>query len=128
MVPHSHVVPNENVWPLLCALVFLETTAYATSSNYNNPTGFASGFDPIQRALKMIQSDDGGTYSELERDLIEAMAARSSAESKAAVDITKMAFGSVGPQFVASFQHSCFQFSRSRWIGERSINRCLNLL
>ncbi|CAM9337195.1 unnamed protein product, partial [Hapterophycus canaliculatus] len=67
--------------------------AYAGSSNYNNPAGLFSGFDSIQLALEMIQTDEGGSYSELERDLIEAMATRSSAESKAAVDPTKMALG-----------------------------------
>ncbi|CAM9209249.1 unnamed protein product [Scytosiphon promiscuus] len=75
-----------------CAMAYWGI-AYAGSSNYNNPAGLSSGFDPIQIALKIVQTDKGGSYSELERDLIEAMATRSSAESKAAADPTKMAFG-----------------------------------
>lgn len=65
------------------------------SSNYNFPPGFASGFDPIQRALAMITADKDldCEYSDLERDLIEALATRSSAESKAAADPAEMIFG-----------------------------------
>lgn len=62
------------------------------SSNYNFPPGFSSGFDPIQRALEIVQTE-GSKYSELEIDLIEALATRSSAESKAAVDPAQMNFG-----------------------------------
>ena len=68
--------------------------AYAVSSNYNLPPGLANGFDPIQRALAIIQTE-GSRYSELEMDLVEALATRSSAESKAAVDEAQMNFGEV---------------------------------
>lgn len=73
-------------------MVVLQCAAYAVSSNYNSPPGLSSGFDPIQRALEMVQAE-GSKYSELEVDLIEAMATRSSAESKAAFDLAKMNFG-----------------------------------
>ena len=67
-------------------------TAHAGSSNYNCPPGSASGFDPIQRALAIVQAE-GSKSSELEVDLIEAMATRSSAESKAAFNPREMNFG-----------------------------------
>lgn len=69
--------------------------AYAVSSNYNFPPGFASGFDSIQTALAMITTgkDLDCEYSGLERDLIEALATRSSAETKATADPAEMNFG-----------------------------------
>lgn len=75
---------------LVCYMV--AHTAYAVSSNYNFLPGLSSGFEPIQHALQMIQAE-GSKYSELEVDLVEAMATRSSAESKAAMDPTHMNFG-----------------------------------
>lgn len=67
-------------------------SAYAVSSNYNNASGLSNGFDPIQRALVMTRTE-GSRFSELEIDLVEALATRSSAESKAAVDEAKMDYG-----------------------------------
>lgn len=61
-------------------------------SNYNIPSGLSNGFDPVQRALTIIRAE-GSRYSELEIDLVEALATRSSAESKAAVDGAELNFG-----------------------------------
>lgn len=66
--------------------------AYGLSSNYNFEPGFGSGFDSIQAAVAKVDVEDS-PYSELERDLIHAMATRSSAESKAAIDPAKFMFG-----------------------------------
>eukprot|EP00903_Cladosiphon_okamuranus_P011990 g11259.t1 len=66
--------------------------AHAVGSNYNFPPGFSNGFDSIQHALKIVQTQ-GSKFSELEIDLIEAMTARSSAESKAAFNPAEMNFG-----------------------------------
>lgn len=74
-----------------CAMA-LWGTAYGLSSNYNFEPGFGSGFDPIQAAVAKVDVEDS-PYSELERDLIHAMATRSSAESKAAIDPAKFMFG-----------------------------------
>lgn len=41
----------------------------------------------------MVRAEEGSNYTELERDLIEALATRSSAESKAAVDPANFYFG-----------------------------------
>ena len=66
--------------------------AYGLSSNYNFEPGFGSGFDYIQAAVAMI-GREGSPYSELERDLIHALATRSSAEAKAAINPAHMNFG-----------------------------------
>lgn len=80
-----------------CVSVFLfyaaNEAAFAGSSNYNCPPGISNGFTPIQRALAMVRGGEGSKYTELERDLIEALATRSSAESKDAIDPAKFAFG-----------------------------------
>lgn len=79
--------------PLYGASTYLPIgAAYGLSSNYNFEPGFGSGFDPIQTAVAKVDAE-GSPYSELERDLIHAMATRSSAESKAAVDPAKLMFG-----------------------------------
>lgn len=70
----------------------IAAAAYGLSSNYNFEPGFGSGFDPIQAAVAKVDVEDS-PYSELERDLIHAMATRSSAESKAAIDPAKFMFG-----------------------------------
>ena len=73
-------------------LLLIGAAAYALGSNYNFEPGFGSGFDPIQAAVAKVGAE-GSPYSELERDLIHAMATRSSAESKAAIDPAKFMFG-----------------------------------
>lgn len=77
-------------FPLISRLA--SCAAHAVSSNYNSPLGISSGFDPIQRALEIVQTDRS-KFSELEIDLIEAMATRSSAESKDAFNPAEMNFG-----------------------------------
>ena len=62
--------------------------AYCVSSNYNWAPGFASGYDAIQQALTL---KDGIT--ELERDLIDALATRSSAEARDSADPTTLNMG-----------------------------------
>jgi hypothetical protein len=51
--------------------------AYGVSSNYNWPPGLGSGYDAIQEALKLKEG-----VSELEQDLIDALATRHSLEAK----------------------------------------------
>ena len=55
--------------------------AYCVSSSYNWPPGLGSGHDPIQQAVSL---KDGCT--ELEKDLIDALAQRHSAEARDAAD------------------------------------------
>lgn len=69
--------------------------AYALSSSYNLPIGLGCGYDSIQAAIAGFEKADEGVYSELETDLIYALAARSSAESKAAMNPAEMNFGKV---------------------------------
>lgn len=68
-------------------------TAYALSSNYNFPPGFGSGYDAIQAASTGIAAATEGAYTQLEEDLINALAVRSSAETKAAVNLAEMFLG-----------------------------------
>ena len=68
------------------------SVAYSLSSNYNYPPGFGSGYDAIQAAIQRLGSQEI-MYSELERDLIFALASRSSSEAKAAIDPAAMFFG-----------------------------------
>ena len=51
--------------------------AYCVSSNYNWTPGLGSGYDPIQMALSVKES-----CTELEQDLIEALAERHSEEAR----------------------------------------------
>eukprot|EP00752_Nemacystus_decipiens_P005024 g4564.t1 len=83
--------------------------ALAGSSNYNFPTGRSSGFDPIQRALEIAQAK-ASKFSELEMDLIEAMATRSSAESKAAFNPAEMNFGNT-PELNQSYADAMAKLS-----------------
>ena len=62
--------------------------AYCVSSNYNWAPGLGSGYDAIQQALRLK-----GGVSELERDLIEALATRSSAEARDNADPTALNMG-----------------------------------
>lgn len=62
--------------------------AYSVSSNYNWPPGLGSGHDAIQAAV----AGKGGV-SELEADLIDALAQRHSEEAKAGADPSKLAMG-----------------------------------
>ncbi|CAM9781967.1 unnamed protein product [Ascophyllum nodosum] len=75
--------------------------AYSLSSNYNFPPGFGSGYDTIQEAVRRLDAQDI-PYSELERDLIYALATRSSAESKAAIDPGTLFFGNA-PELNAKY-------------------------
>lgn len=67
--------------------------AYSLSSNYNFPPGLGSGFDAIQAAISGIKTAGKGAYTELEEDLIRALAVRSSAESRAAINPAEMFLG-----------------------------------
>ena len=71
--------------------------AYCVSSNYNWAPGFASGYDAIQQALALTAE-----VSELERDLIEALAQRHSAEARDKADPTKLEMGN-SPELNAAF-------------------------
>lgn len=70
--------------------------AYALSSNYNFEPGFGSGYDTMQQAVIAVDGEDA-QYSDIEKDLIRALAHRSSAESKAAVNPAEMFFGKLDP-------------------------------
>lgn len=106
---HSiRLIPHYSPSSLCRASLFLfyaaNNTAFAGSSNYNCPPGISNGFDPIQRALTIVRDEEGSKYTELERDLIEALATRSSAESKDAVDPANFAFGErseIAPRLLA---------------------------
>lgn len=67
--------------------------AYASSSSYNLPIGLGCGYDSIQAAIAGLEEAEEGVYSKLEKDLIYALAARSTAESKAAMNPADMNFG-----------------------------------
>jgi tetratricopeptide (TPR) repeat protein len=71
--------------------------AYGVSSNYNWPPGLGSGHDAIQLAVGLKDK-----VSELEKDLIDALAARHSAEARDAADPTKLAMGN-DPKLNAAF-------------------------
>ena len=71
--------------------------AYGVSSNYNWPPGLGSGYDAIQEALKLT-----GGVSELERDLIEALAKRSSKEAKEGANPAALNMGNT-PELNAAF-------------------------
>ena len=62
--------------------------AYCVSSNYNWTPGLGSGYDPIQMALSVKES-----CTELERDLIEALAERHSEEARDAADPSVLNMG-----------------------------------
>ena len=71
--------------------------AYALSPTYNWPPGLGSGFDPIQKALTLL---DGKT--ELEVDLIQALAKRHSAEARDSANPLEMKMGNdpaLGPKY-----------------------------
>ena len=71
--------------------------AYCLSSNYNWTPGLGSGHDPIQQAFSL---KDGCT--ELEKDLIDALAQRHSAEARDAADPTVLNMGN-SPELNVSF-------------------------
>ena len=62
--------------------------AYCVSSNYNWTPGLGSGYDPIQMALSVKES-----CTELEQDLIEALAERHSEEARDAADPSVLNMG-----------------------------------
>lgn len=62
--------------------------AYSLSSSYNWPPGLGSGHDSIQAAVSAKQG-----LSELEQDLIDALAQRHSAEAKASANPAALAMG-----------------------------------
>ncbi|MFT5682339.1 MAG: tetratricopeptide (TPR) repeat protein [Myxococcota bacterium] len=62
--------------------------AYCVSSNYNWAPGFASGHDAIQKAVALKAG-----VSELEQDLIDAMAKRHSAEARDAANPAELSMG-----------------------------------
>ena len=63
--------------------------AAAIGPHYNMPCGLGSGYPAISAAMEKLDSG----ITELEKDLIRAMAKRSSKESHEAVDPSKMFFG-----------------------------------
>tara|TARA_B110001452_G_scaffold120467_1_gene99983 strand:- start:4 stop:1761 length:1758 start_codon:yes stop_codon:yes gene_type:complete len=71
--------------------------AYCVSSSYNWPPGLGSGHDPIQQAVSL---KDGCT--ELEKDLIDALAQRHSAEARDAADPTVLNMGN-SPELNVAF-------------------------
>jgi tetratricopeptide (TPR) repeat protein len=71
--------------------------AYCVSSNYNWSPGFASGYDAIQQALSLKE----GT-TELEQDLIDALAQRHSAEARDAANPAELNMGN-SPELNAAF-------------------------
>jgi hypothetical protein len=71
--------------------------AYGVSSNYNWPPGLGSGHDAIQLAVGLKDK-----VSDLEKDLIDALAARHSAEARDAADPTKLSMGN-DPKLNAAF-------------------------
>ena len=62
--------------------------AYCVSSNYNWTPGLGSGYDPIQMALSVKEG-----CTELEQDLIEALAERHSEEARDAADPSVLNMG-----------------------------------
>eukprot|EP00518_Triparma_eleuthera_P002628 CAMPEP_0182456018 /NCGR_PEP_ID=MMETSP1319-20130603/1988_1 /TAXON_ID=172717 /ORGANISM="Bolidomonas pacifica, Strain RCC208" /LENGTH=587 /DNA_ID=CAMNT_0024654193 /DNA_START=35 /DNA_END=1798 /DNA_ORIENTATION=+ len=62
--------------------------AYGVSSSYNWPPGLGSGHDAIQLAVGLKDE-----VSELEKDLIDALAQRHSAEARDGADPTKLSMG-----------------------------------
>lgn len=74
--------------------------AYCVSSNYNWSPGFASGHDAIQQAVGIV--DGGHAVTELERDLIHALAKRHSAEARDSADPTQLNMGN-SPELNAAF-------------------------
>ena len=62
--------------------------AYCVSSNYNWTPGLGSGYDPIQMSLSVKES-----CTELEQDLIEALAERHSEEARDAADPSVLNMG-----------------------------------
>ncbi len=62
--------------------------AYCVSSNYNWTPGLGSGYNPIQMALSVKES-----CTELEQDLIEALAERHSEEARDAADPSVLNMG-----------------------------------
>ena len=71
--------------------------AYCVSSNYNWTPGLGSGYDPIQMALSVKES-----CTELERDLIEALAERHSEEARDAADPSVLNMGN-SPELNVAF-------------------------
>ncbi|MDG1536939.1 MAG: hypothetical protein P8Q85_00095 [Candidatus Poseidoniaceae archaeon] len=71
--------------------------AYCVSSSYNWAPGLGSGHDPIQHAITL---KDGCT--ELEQDLIDALATRHSAEARDAADPTVLNMGN-SPELNVAF-------------------------
>ncbi len=62
--------------------------AYCLSSNYNWTPGLGSGHDPIQQAVSLVNN-----VTELERDLINALAKRHSEEARDAADPSVLNMG-----------------------------------
>ena len=62
--------------------------AYCVSSNYNWTPGLGSGYDPIQKAISLMEG-----CSEMERDLIEALSKRHSKEARDGADPSVLNMG-----------------------------------
>ena len=71
--------------------------AYCVSSNYNWTPGLGSGYDPIQMALSVKEG-----CTELEQDLIEALAERHSEEARDAADPSVLNMGN-SPELNVAF-------------------------
>ena len=71
--------------------------AYCVSSNYNWSPGFASGYDAIQQAVSLKAGATG-----LERELIDALAQRHSAEARDGMNPAELNMGNT-PELNAAF-------------------------
>ena len=67
--------------------------AYALSSSYNWPPGLGSGHDAIQAGVALLAAEGAPAYSELEVDLINALATRHSAEARDAANPAALNMG-----------------------------------
>lgn len=70
-----------------CAMAWW-AIAYSVSSSYNWSPGLGCGYDHIQKAVALKDK-----CNDLEKDLIDALATRSTKEARDAADPTKLSFG-----------------------------------
>ena len=75
--------------------------AYGVSSNYNWPPGLGSGHDACEAAKGLINAE-GAAYSDLERDMINALGQRHSQEAKEGADPASLNMGNK-PELNAAF-------------------------
>ena len=75
--------------------------AYGVSSNYNWPPGLGSGHDACEAAKGLVNAE-GAAYSDLERDMINALGQRHSQEAKEGADPASLNMGNK-PELNAAF-------------------------